>query len=58
MIFILYYYKRSNIAAEPFTLYLSYVMQAAVGSGDIVHMVERDFTDVYGFRNSIRAWRA
>jgi len=42
------------MAIKPLSLALSYTIEVVVGLGDIIHMVESDFTDEYGFRNSIR----
>jgi len=55
MTFTLYYYnKRSRIVIKPLSLALSYIIEVVVSSGDIIRIVESDFTDEYGFRNSIR----
>jgi hypothetical protein len=41
------------MATKPLSLALGYVMEVAVGSGDIVYMAESDFTNKHGFRNLI-----
>jgi len=42
------------MATKPFNLALSYAIEVVVGSGDIIYIVESDFTDKRGFKNSIR----
>jgi hypothetical protein len=42
------------MAIKPLSLALSYTIEVVVGSGDIIHMAESDFTDEHRFRNSIR----
>ncbi|KAF4628752.1 hypothetical protein G7Y89_g9401 [Cudoniella acicularis] len=41
-------------ATKPLSLALGYTIEVVVGSRDIVRIVESDFTDERGFRNSIR----
>jgi hypothetical protein len=55
MTFALYCYnKHSKIATKPLSLALSYAIEVAVGSRDIIRIVESEFTDERGFRNLIR----
>ena len=55
MTFALYYHnKRSMMAIKPLSLALGYAIEVVVGSGDIIHTAESDFTDKRGFGNSIR----
>jgi hypothetical protein len=46
--------ERIRMATKPLSQALGYAMEVAVGSGDIVHMAESDFTDERGFGTSIR----
>jgi hypothetical protein len=55
MTFVLYCHnKRSKMATKPLSLALSYAIEVAVGSRDIVRTTESDFTDERGFGNSTR----
>jgi hypothetical protein len=54
MTFALYCHnKRSRIATKPLSLALGYAIKMAVGSEDIVCIIESNFTNKHRFRNSI-----
>jgi hypothetical protein len=42
------------MATKLLSIALSYTIEVVVGSGDIVRIVENDFTNKRGFRNSIQ----
>jgi hypothetical protein len=54
MTFALYCHnKHSKMATKPLSLALGYTIEVVVGLGDIVYIIESDFTNKRGFRNLI-----
>jgi hypothetical protein len=54
MTFIFYYYnKYSRIVIKPLSLALGYTTEIVIGLGNIIYIAASDFTNKYGFENSI-----